>query len=163
MRRCLPRVRRIVFSMVLHHQEADDLTQEIMLKAIRSLGGFKGQASLATWTTRIALNTTYTFLQRRQRRSVEPLLSDPADRSTIRSPVNVIIGKELDYEIQKSLNQLTPKLRAAMVLTAIDGLTPNEAAEIEQCSASAMHSRIHEARKHLRNDLKEYLPSGDKK
>ncbi len=50
---------------------------------------------------------------------------------------------------------------AAMVLTAIHGVSPNEAAEIESCSVSTMHWRIHEARKQLRHRLKEYVNTED--
>lgn len=157
MHRYLPKVRRIVFPMVLDHEEAEDLTQEIMIKTIRGLNGFKAEASLSSWVTRIALNTTYTFLERRKRRSAERLPAATVDKSFDHSPLHVAIGNELDQQIRLSLQELSDKLRAAMVLTAIHGLTPNEAAEIEDCPVSTMHWRIHEARKQLRNRLKEYV------
>jgi RNA polymerase sigma-70 factor (ECF subfamily) len=156
-RRYLPKVRGIVFPMFLDHQQADDLTQEIMIKAIAGLRGFQGQASLSTWVTRITLNTTYTFLQSRKRRSAEPLPIETVDRSLDHSPVQAAIGKELDARIRLSLQQLSPKLRAAMVLTAMQGLTAAEAAELEECSVSTMHWRIHQARKQLRKRLQEFV------
>jgi RNA polymerase sigma-70 factor (ECF subfamily) len=159
----LPAVRRIVFPMVLDHQHADDLTQEIMIRAIRGLNGFKGQSSLKTWLTRIALNTTYTFLERRKRVSDSELPAAPVDRSFDGSPIHAAIGKELDAEIQAALQKLSAKLRAAIVLTAIDGLTPAEAAAIEECSLPTMHWRIHQARKDLRQHLKAYVDVGDVK
>jgi RNA polymerase sigma-70 factor (ECF subfamily) len=160
-RRLLPQVRRIVFPMVLDHEAADDLTQEIMIKAMEGLNGFKGDASLSTWVTRIALNTTYTYLQRCKRRSVQPLPASTVDKSLDHSPLHAAIGSELDAQIRASLQELSPKLRAAMVLTAIHGVSPNEAAEIEACSVSTMHWRIHEARKQLRNRLQEYVNTED--
>ncbi len=143
--------------MVLDHATADDITQEIMIRAIRGLSKFKGEASLSTWITRIALNTTYTFLERHKRHSAEPLPAVNVDKSFAHSPVHVAIGNELDLQIQSSLQELTPKLRAAIVLTAIHGVSPDEAAEIEQCPVATMHWRIHEARKQLRSRLKAYV------
>ncbi|NND98244.1 MAG: RNA polymerase sigma factor [Pirellulaceae bacterium] len=156
-RRYLPRVRRIIFPMVLDHSTADDLSQEVMIRAIGGLSGFNGQASLSTWVTRIALNATYTFLQKQKRQSAAPLPDVAVDKSFDRSPVHVAIGNELNTRIRSSLDELTPKLRAAIVLTAMNGVSPSEAAEIEECTVSTMHWRIHEARKQLRTQLKEYV------
>lgn len=145
--------------MVMDHAAADDITQEVMVRAIGGLGSFKRESLLSTWITRIALNTTYTYLERRHRQWTEPLPTVAVDPTFEHSPTHVAIGKELDARIQSSLQQLTPKLRAAIVLTAIQGVSPGEAAEIEQCTVSTMHWRIHEARKQLRNHLKEYVNS----
>lgn len=147
--------------MVLNHQDADDLTQEIMIKAVRGFDGFEEQASEFTWITRIALNTTYTFLKKRKRQSTEPLLCDAAVDSENRSPEHHVLARELDIQLHNSLQRLSPKLRAAISLTAIDELTAAEAAQVEECSLSAMYSRIHEAKKQLRNCLAEYLNDGD--
>lgn len=156
-RRYLPRVRRIVFPMVLDHSEADDVTQEVMIRAIRGLKRFEGKSSLATWITRIALNTTYTFLQRRKKRAPEPLPNTTLDRSKDHCPLESAIGHELHQVINDALQELSPKLRAAIVLTAIEAHSVTDAAEIESCTVSTMHWRIHEARKKLGIRLKDYV------
>lgn len=156
-REYLPVVRRIVFPMVLDHNDTDDITQEVMVKAIRGLQEFRGDAKLSTWVTRIALNTTFTFLERRKRRSAESLRTAPVDRSLDDSPPHAAIGNELDAKVRSSLEELSPKLRAAIVLTAIHGISPRDAAEIEECEVSTMHWRIHEARKQLERRLGGFL------
>ena len=155
-KRHLPMVRRLVYSMVLNDAIADDLTQDVLLRSIRGLKRFRRDAKFSTWITRIAINTTHTHLGRKVRHEefVDPQSVEP---SYDVSPEHAAIGHELDAQIRESLEQLTPKLRAAIVLTSIQGVSSAEAAEIEDCSVSTMHWRVHEARKQLRKYLKEYL------
>jgi RNA polymerase sigma factor (sigma-70 family) len=74
------------------------------------------------------------------------------------APDSQLLSAELSADIEQALGELSPTLRAAMVLTSLQGLSPTEAAEVEECSTSTMYWRIHEARKQLRQRLKEHLP-----
>ena len=65
--RYLDKVRGMVFSMVLDPSLADDLTQEVFLRALRGLAGFDGRAKFSTWLYRVAMNTTHSFLAKRNR------------------------------------------------------------------------------------------------
>ncbi len=66
-------------------------------------------------------------------------------------------GVELGEAIEAGLSSLTPSLRAAIVLTAIQGLEPSEVARIEGCATATIYWRIHRARKVLKERLKEHL------
>jgi DNA-directed RNA polymerase specialized sigma24 family protein len=66
---------------------------------------------------------------------------------------------ELASRIEQAMAQLSTKLRAALVLTAIERLPAGEAAAIEGCSAATMHWRVHQARKQLKQHLQGYLKS----
>ena len=70
MRRHLGRVRSTVFQMVRSDSDADDLTQEVFLRAVRGVETFDCRAEFSTWLYRVAMNTTYTFLKRRSRSPV---------------------------------------------------------------------------------------------
>ena len=161
-RRYLPKVRRIVYPMLLNDALADDVTQEVMMRTVRGLKQFRQDAKFSTWVTRIAVNTTYTFLQRERStdQSLDLQSSEPTHRH---SPEHDAIGQELDEQIHQSLEQLSPKLRTAIVLTSIHGATASEAADIEECNVSTMHWRVHEARKQLRLHLKDYFVESDSK
>ena len=67
--RHLGRVRNLMYQMTLNHADADDLTQEVFLRAARGLPEFDGRAEFATWLHRIALNCANSFLVRRARRA----------------------------------------------------------------------------------------------
>ena len=62
-----------------------------------------------------------------------------------------------DQQIAAALASLSAKLRAAIVLTGLQQLSPDEAAELEGCSVATMYWRIHEARRLLEQRLAEYL------
>ena len=154
MQRYLDRMRNVIYQMVLDDEAADDLTQEVCLKAFRGLAKFDGRAEFSTWIYRIAMNTAYTHLTRSRR---SPLrfpgeLPDPIDRSTV-SPERVAMQAELNGQIGRALESLSPKLRAAIVLTTLHQWSPAEAAKIEGCSPATMYWRIHEARKQLQRKL----------
>ncbi len=64
MRRHLPTVRGMMYQMALNHADADDLTQEVFIRAWRGLAKFHGGASFSTWLHRIAMNCAMSFLGR---------------------------------------------------------------------------------------------------
>ena len=157
-RRYLGRMRNVVYQMVLDDEAADDLTQEVMLRALRGLANFNGQAAFSTWIYRIAMNTVYSFLAQRLQ---SPLcfpgeLPEPVDDAAD-SPERAAMRAELDGRISQALNNLSPKLRAAIVLTTLHDWSPAEAAEIEGCSTGTMYWRIHEAREQLQGQLATWL------
>lgn len=156
--RHIGRVRGLIFQMVHSDSDADDLTQEVFLRAMRGVNTFDGQAKFSTWLYRVAMNTTYSFLKRRSRSPVEfrSEMQDPITKPDS-SPDRAVLQAELSTEVESALAELSPKLRGAVVLVCLQGHTPNEAAEIEECSPDNIHWRIHEGRKKLKRLLREHL------
>lgn len=156
-RRHVPKVRAMIFQMVLDHHAADDLTQETLLRAVRAIDSFEGRSQFGTWLYRIAMNTAHSFLDRQHRSPVvfQAELADPMGRDA--TPDRAATHAELMSHIESAIAALSPKLRAAIVLTALQGLSPREASAIEDCGESTIHSRVHEARKQLKHKLRGYL------
>ena len=152
------RVRSMISQMVPRHADVDDLTQEAFLRAIRGIRGFRGESQFSTWLYRIAMNTTHSYLRKQGRRprASEGFLADRADGRTS-TPDRLAMAGELNGAITDALGALTPAQRAAVVLTTMQGLSVREAAEIEGCTAAAIHWRIHKARKNLKKRLGKYL------
>lgn len=160
-RRHLQRVRSMAFHMLLDHAAADDITQEVLLRAVRGLAQFRGQSRFSTWLYRIAWNTI-----QNQRSRVVPVTDGAATRPepVIREceqPERMILQRELIERIQQGLATLSPRLRGALVLTVLEQLRPEEAAELEGCSIDTLHWRVHEARRQLQQRLAGYLESED--
>jgi RNA polymerase sigma-70 factor (ECF subfamily) len=143
--------------MLLDHAVADDLTQETFLRAWRGLSGFRAEARFSTWLTRIAWNVLQDEVARRERSATVVTESIEAAYSTTGQPDEGVLQQELDQQISAALAELSPKLRAAIVLTGLQQLSPDEAAELEGCSVSTMYWRIHEARRLLEQRLAGYL------
>ncbi len=156
--RYLGKVRAMIYPMVLDNTWADDLTQEVFLRAFRGLAGFNGRAQFSTWLYRVAMNTVHTFLARRRRSPVAYYAQVPdCPQSPVASPESGLLQAELASAIESSLYELPPKLRAAIVLTILERMEIGEAARIEGCSRATMYWRIHEARKRLKGCLERYL------
>ena len=148
----------MISQMVINDADADDLTQEVFLRAIRGINGFQGKSRLSTWLYRIAMNTVHDFLRGQNRPQPAPgeVLEDLADLRAS-TPERLAIAGELNNAISAAVGSLPPTLRAAVVLTILQGLRVHEAAEIEGCTAATMYWRIHKARKILKKRLEEYL------
>jgi RNA polymerase sigma-70 factor (ECF subfamily) len=156
-KRHVPKVRAMIFQMVLDDNAADDLTQDTLLRAVRGIDSFEGRSQFGTWLYRIAMNTTHGFLDR-QNRSPVVFQAQLADQSQCDVTPDRVAGEvELHCQIESAIATLSPKLRAAIVLTALQGLSTREASAIENCGESRIHSRVHEARKQLKHKLRGYL------
>ncbi len=142
--------------------EADEVEQEVFLRAWRGLARFEGRARFSTWLYRIAFNEAQRRLSRRPPPRVE---ADPdRDDPTVALPESPHLGPEaqtLDHEfeqtLERALGQLPMEWRAAVVLRDIEGLSTQEAAEIVGVGEAAFKSRLHRGRMQLRALLEPYL------
>jgi len=155
--RHITKVRAIVFPMVLDDAVADDLTQEAFLRAVRGLSSFDGRSRFTTWLYRVAMNVVYSHLDRCGRSPVVFRAEVPETSTGESRPERAAVQNELEQDIEAALAALSPKLRAAIVLTCLEGKSASEAADIERCSTATMYGRVHEARKQLRERLARHL------
>ena len=146
----------------LDANEADEVAQEVFVRAWRGLPRFEGRAQFSTWLYRIAFNEAQRRLARRPTRRAEP---DPdRDDPIVSLPESPSLGPEaqtLDHEfkqtLERALEQLPMEWRAAVVLRDIEGLSTHEAAEIVGVGEAAFKSRLHRGRMQLRALLAPYL------
>jgi RNA polymerase sigma-70 factor, ECF subfamily len=151
-------VRSMIYPMVFNNADADDLTQEVFIRAVKGLDRFEGRACFRTWLYRIAMNTTHHFLAKRRKQHIhegEPETDCPAPEKD--HPDRRAMAGELDRAISCALEALAPTLRAAIMLTILQDIPILEAARIEDCSPATMYWRIHKARRRLREELGRYL------
>jgi RNA polymerase sigma-70 factor (ECF subfamily) len=133
--------------------EAEDVAQEVMLRAWQGISRFRGQSSYFTWLYRIAVNEANRALERRSRRPpgvpIGPdelqLPASPAD-----DPSRQAENSELRQALSRALAELPPPLRTAIVLRDVEGLSTQEAAEIAGIGQAAFKSRLHQARLRVR-------------
>jgi RNA polymerase sigma-70 factor, ECF subfamily len=142
--------------------EADDVTQEVFLRAWRGLARFEERAQLSTWLYRIAFNETQRRLSRRDPPRVEPPLDgeDPVDsvpEANHLGPGARALDHEFEAILQRALAELPPDWRAAVVLRDIEGLSTDEAAAAAGLRQAAFKSRLHRGRMQLRALLEPYL------
>jgi RNA polymerase sigma-70 factor, ECF subfamily len=133
--------------------EAEDLAQEVMLRAWRGITRFQGRSSFFTWLYRIAVNEANRALERRARRPPDTAigaheLTLPAPAAA--EPARQAENSELRLALGKALAGLPPELRTAIVLRDVEGLSTQEAAEIVGIGQAAFKSRLHQARLRVR-------------
>jgi RNA polymerase sigma-70 factor, ECF subfamily len=147
------RVFMLLFRLLGDRSEAEDVAQEVMLRAWQGIARFRGQSSYFTWLYRIAVNEANRALERRSRRPAgvaigadELQLPAPAALDPSRQAEN----SELRRALSQALAELPPPLRTALVLRDVEGLPTQEAAEVAGIGQAAFKSRLHQARVRVR-------------
>jgi RNA polymerase sigma-70 factor (ECF subfamily) len=133
--------------------EAEDVAQEVMLRAWQGITRFQGRSSYFTWLYRIAVNEANRALEKRSRRPAGvpigerelQLPTSPAD-----DPFRQAEASELRVALGRAMAELPPPLRIAIVLRDVEGLSTREAAEIAGIGQAAFKSRLHQARQRVR-------------
>ncbi len=131
--------------MVLNDADADDLAQEVFVRVIRGLGGFRAKAKFSTWLHATTVNAVRSFLGRpRDQGASDDVIETQVD-GRHDGPEAAALAGELDGEIAAALGSLAPHLRSAIALVAIQGVPVREAARLEGCGVP-MYWRVHKAR-----------------
>lgn len=156
----------VVYNMTSNREDASDLTQETFIRAFQAIGRFQGKSSFFTWIYRIAVNTTMTFLKKRNRRryiSYENIDEEASSTEIIerltasnRSEKGALVS-ELQEKLNDALQKLSPKHRTVVILHEIEGLEHAEIAEITQTSTGTVRSRLHYAKQQLQSYLQDYI------
>lgn len=147
------RVYYLIRKMVIDHDDADDLTQEVFIKIYRHIGSFREDAQLFTWIYRIATNECLSFLQRKKRRFFLPVHDITHELSNKIDTSPYISADEIQRKLQKAILQLPEKQRLVFNLKYYDDLPYEQIAEITGTSVGALKASYHHAVK----KIEEYL------
>ena len=147
----------------LDPDEADEVAQEVFVRAWRGLERFEERSRFSTWLYRIAFNEAQRRLSRRPApragpdpdREGDQILSLP--ESPALGPDAQTLDRELEQTLERALDELPPDWRAAVVLRDVEGLSTHDAAEIAGVREAAFKSRLHRGRMQLRTLLEPYL------
>lgn len=157
MRRYNQRLYRVARGILADDTEAEDVMQEAYLRAFRELAGFRGEASFATWLTRIAVHEALS--RARKRRRLVPIDAtfdggEPPDPPTpSHGPEREAENRELQAVLQEAVEALPDPLRAVFCLREIEGLSSEETADSVGITVENVRVRLHRAKAALRQKL----------
>jgi RNA polymerase sigma-70 factor (ECF subfamily) len=146
----------IAYRMTGNHADAEDLTQEAMIRAFNSFHRYRRDLPFANWLYRIIVNLHIDELRRRPKAWIDsvddmPGLTELPDFNS--DPADLILSQEIDSSLQRALCALPREFRTAVVLCDIEGLSYEEIAAAMNCSIGTVRSRIHRGRNQLRRLL----------
>jgi len=142
-----------VRKMVIDHDDADDLTQEIFIKIHKSIDQFREDSQLYTWVYRIATNECLTFLNKKRRRFFLPLENVGRELSQKLDSSPHVSGDAVQMKLQKALLTLPDKQRLVFNMKYFDDMQYEQIAEITSTSVGALKASYHHAVKKIEDYL----------
>ena len=149
---------RTAIGFVHSKEEAEDLTQEVFLRAYRSWNTFRGDAEISTWLYRITINLCLNHIEQQKRRNFFQFTGDFLNDffnhpSEEKNPHQLLEETELKKAIQKAVDTLPEKQRTAFVLSKYDDLSQQEIAAIMEITEGAVEQLLQRAKANLREKL----------
>jgi RNA polymerase sigma-70 factor (ECF subfamily) len=140
--------RRIYFfirRMVIDHDDANDLTQDVFIKVWNSLSFFKGESTLIHWIYKIAVNHTYTFLEKKKKKYSWSSLDDENDLVNKLHAGKYIDGDAIQMKLQEGILTLPAKQRIVFQLRYFDEIPYEEMSKMLETSTGALKASYHKA------------------
>lgn len=155
------KVFHLAFGFTHDRAAADDLAQEIFLKAYLALPGFRGKAEFSTWLYRLAINHIKDYLRKMKRKIQREQPFEEVKARLIPDEGNLAEEEELMERrrqlLHKVMATLPEKYRLVLTLRDIEGLPYEEIASLLGISIGTVDSRLHRARKLLREKMEPFL------
>lgn len=144
---------RLALSIVGDTAEANEITQETFIAALKSLPSYQEKKSFKAWLYTIALNYSRSHL--RKRKTLQCLGAALTSIFRVETqkqilPEDAVLQNEKEAILWKSLNQLDERFRTVVVLRYFHEMSVTEISEILSINEGTIHSRLHTARERLR-------------
>lgn len=144
---CVPALRRYARALTRNADQADDLVQDCIERALRKRGLFRPTGPMQAWLYRMLLNLYRNGLRQTRRRGdhvpIESLLVEPSTAAP--QPGRIALA-----EMSRAIDQLPGDQREALLLVVLEGVSYEEAAGILEIPAGTLMSRLYRARTALR-------------
>ena len=153
------RVFSVALRMLGNPAEAEDVAQDVFLRAHRALPGFRGEAKLSTWLYAIASRLCLTRLGSGVRRLTQygdETLTRLADGQV--DPVAEVERSEVEIALHRAIAELDEDRRIVVVLRDLEGLSYEEIAQALKLPVGTVRSRLHRARSDLKDKLERFFP-----
>jgi RNA polymerase sigma-70 factor (ECF subfamily) len=163
------RVFALVFRMLGHRQEAEEITQDVFVQVFRSIDQFRGDSKLSTWLFRVAVNLCKNRIKYHGRRGgtqqdydaiAEGTTSADArgvSVGTVERPDDLVAGIQLEQIVRAAITRVDADFRGLVILRDVEDLSYEEIGQITGLPTGTVKSRIHRGREQLRQRVEEML------
>ena len=162
-----PRIEQLAFRYLKNREDAEEVTQDVLLKVYRKIEAFRGDAALSSWIYRITFNTAMSRLRtaRFNRHAEVPqpdqqsdgpdrAPAEPADWSSLAD--DQVMRAQMRKKLVEALTHLPDVYRVPVLLRDINGLSTEEASAILHVKPQTLKSRLHRGRLILRKHLGDF-------
>ncbi len=140
--------------MVITHEDANDVLQNVFIKVFKSIKNFKGDSKLYTWLYRIATNESITYLKKRNKRQSASIdESENGLANQLKADV-YFDGDEIQIKLQQALNTLPEKQRLVFNMRYYDNMSYQDISDVLKTSVGALKASYHHAAKKIEAYLK---------
>ncbi len=140
-------------SYTRNRDEAHDLAQEVFIKAYQSAPQFRGDSTIKTWLTRIAINTSLNYLRAESRKPKLESIENEVEMQNSESSEDILIRDERSKAFYLAIDSLPENQRLAFELIKLEMFSYREAAEIMNISLSAIEALVFRAKIKLKTAL----------
>lgn len=147
------RVYWLVRKMVIDHDDADDITQEVFIKVHKHIDGFRESSQLFTWIYRIATNECLSFLRSKRRKFFLPINDVAYELGKKIDSGTGLNGDEIELKLQKALLTLPEKQRLVFNMRYFEDMSYEQISEITGTSVGALKANHHHAVKKIEEQL----------
>ncbi|MYB63154.1 sigma-70 family RNA polymerase sigma factor [Candidatus Poribacteria bacterium] len=149
-------VYNIAYGLLGHREDAQDTTQDVFLSVWQNIHKFQFRSRFSTWLYKIVKNKCLNVIDQKKRRKTDPMEIDDTQPwvplNTV-TPEQEVLRNEQAEILHAALGKLKESYRTILVLRELRELSYEEIAEILNCTLGRVKSRLHEARKALRQEL----------
>jgi len=156
------KVRAVVYKFINNSNELDDISQEVFIKAFKSIKSYRSEAKFSTWLYRIAINTCKDSIRSTMKKSEKVVSIDEMIINKVQDPSNIDTEMLIDLKAEqklvfKEIKRLPLKQQLAIILHDIEFLSYEEISRIADCPIGTVKSRLFSARKELKEKLKHHI------
>ncbi len=146
----------VIRKMVIDHDDANDLTQEVFIKVWNKLAQFRGESGLYTWIYKIATNECLSFLRKKSKRFFVPILDVKSELLKKIDQASHIDGDQIQIALQKALLKLPDQQRLVFNLRYFEEMPFKDIAKITGKSEGGLKANYHHAMKKIEEFMKSY-------
>ena len=135
--------------LVTHHEDANDVLQNVLIKVYRNIGKYEGKSKLYTWLYRIATNESLTFLSKKKNKITLSLEEELNNLANTLKADKFFDGNAAQVKLQQAMVGLPQKQKLVFTLRYHEGLSYKEIASILDTSEGGLKASYHHAVKKI--------------